>query len=187
MVAALAPGDGGRQQRLELLPVERAYLVHADDVAIAGQDRQAVRQGLDCHIVPPGVIFPHEVIVRVYASVVGCDNELVRGGWTRRRRRDGPGEIKCAKRVLSRSCRRRGSTSAGASRFRTGTATCVEMTMTGGLSRSCRRTRRRRTGILHHLVQRHALFILWPFCFGVLEVARGQHREVGSAGGAGPS
>ena len=48
VVAALPPNDGCRQQRLELLPVERAYLVHADDVAIAEQDRQAVRQGLDC-------------------------------------------------------------------------------------------------------------------------------------------
>ena len=86
MVAALPPNDGCRQQRLELLPVERAYLVHADDVAIAEQDRQAVRQGLNCHIVRPGVIFPHEKIVKVYASVEGCDNELVRGGRTRRRR-----------------------------------------------------------------------------------------------------
>ena len=77
----MAPGDGGRQQRLEPLPGERAYCVHADDAEFAEQDRRAVRQGQDCHIVRPGVIFPHEKFVN-YASFVGCVNEIIR----RRRR-----------------------------------------------------------------------------------------------------
>ena len=119
-----------------------AYLVHADDVAIAEQDRQAVRQGLDCLIVRRG-----EVFVTVYASVVGGGPEILccggdpasthghppRGANTGRsgaRAGLAPRDLGRQPRAAGLGASRNGSTSAGASRFRTGTATCVEMTMT---------------------------------------------------------